>query len=55
MGGVDVAVFERDESPAARFSGGSLDMAADAGRKAIRAAGLVSALNFLLPKRGATR
>lgn len=43
MNGVDVAVFERDDSPAARFSGGSLDMTAEAGRKAIRAAGLDTA------------
>lgn len=41
--GVDVSVFERDASPNARFSGGSLDMAASSGRKAIRAAGLDAA------------
>jgi 2-polyprenyl-6-methoxyphenol hydroxylase-like FAD-dependent oxidoreductase len=45
--GVDVSVFERDASPNARFSGGSLDMAASSGRKAIRAAGLDAAFRQL--------
>ena len=43
MNGMQVTVFERDASATARFSGGSLDMAPDSGRKAIRAAGLDAA------------
>lgn len=46
MRGVDVVVYERDESMSARVSGSSLDIP-NGGRKAIRAAGLDSAFLFL--------
>lgn len=43
MRGFSVQVFERDASPTSRPQGGSLDLRADAGQKAVDAAGLTEA------------
>ena len=40
MRGFDAQIFERDESPTARPQGGSLDLRADSGQRAVDAAGL---------------
>ncbi len=42
MRGFDVNVFERDESATARPQGGSLDLRADSGQRAVDAAGLTA-------------
>lgn len=54
MKGANVLIFDRDASPEARFSGGSLDMAAESGGKAIKAAGLGRAFRqYARPEAGA--
>jgi hypothetical protein len=52
MRAADVTVFERDASAAARLSGSSLDIDANSGRKAIRAAGLDDAFRRVARQQG---
>lgn len=47
MRGFSVQVFERDASPTSRPQGGSLDLRADAGQRAVDAAGLTEAFGHL--------
>lgn len=55
-GGVDVVVLDRDAGPGARPQGGMLDMHADTGQAALRAAGLYDAFRAaVLPGGEATR
>jgi 2-polyprenyl-6-methoxyphenol hydroxylase-like FAD-dependent oxidoreductase len=44
--GVEVKVYERDESPRARIWGGTLDLHKDFGQKAMKKAGLLDAYFF---------
>lgn len=56
--GVNVTVYERDLSPDARISGGTLDLHATTGQRALQAAGLLAAFYQLArptPERAADR
>jgi 2-polyprenyl-6-methoxyphenol hydroxylase-like FAD-dependent oxidoreductase len=50
--GVDVAVYDRDDGIAARDQGGTLDMHADQGQIALRAAGLLDAFHAVARPEG---
>lgn len=56
--GANVTVYERDPSPGARISGGTLDLHATTGQLALKAAGLLDEFYLLArptPERGADR